>query len=220
MRNLVSVVIPCYRCAKTIVRAVDSVLTQSILADEIILVDDFSDDAGATVGVLNAIRDAHLETTIIVVTLPNNVGPGGARNAGWAAATGEFLAFLDADDSWHPQKLEVQLGWMLEHPEVVLTGAQSMKYSDWLMAPALKLPPLVRPVGRLRLLLANCLPTRTVMLRRGITQRFDPQKRYAEDYLLWLEIVLMGRSSCRLEVPLGFSYKADFGGAGLSASLW
>ena len=58
------------------------------------------------------------------------------------------------------------------------------------------------------------------MLRREITNRFDPAKRYAEDYLLWLEIIMDGNSAWLLELPMAYSYKADFGDDGLTGNLW
>jgi len=57
-------------------------------------------------------------------------------------------------------------------------------------------------------------------VRRGIAFRFEPTKRYAEDYLLWLRIVLAGESAWLLESPLAYSYKADFGAGGLTKNLW
>src|SRR5690606_29412442 len=59
---------------------------------------------------------------IRVVPLELNGGAAAARNAGWNSATGKYVAFLDADDTWHPQKIEVQYKWMEAHPEVGLTG--------------------------------------------------------------------------------------------------
>jgi glycosyltransferase involved in cell wall biosynthesis len=199
---------------------VGSVLQQTLAPGEIILVDDCSDDAGATLAALYALQRANPGFAVSIIALKQNVGPGAARNAGWEVAGGNYLAFLDADDSWHPQKLEVQLAWMQGHPEAVLSGGRSELYDVDAVPPALNLPPTVTPVGRLKLLLVNCFPTRTVMLRRDTRQRFDPHKRYAEDYLLWLRIVLSGLPAYRIELPLAYSYKAEFGAAGLSASLW
>jgi len=58
------------------------------------------------------------------------------------------------------------------------------------------------------------------MVRRTIPYRFDPTKRYSEDYLLWLKIVLSGHQAWRLELPLACTYKADFGSSGLTSHLW
>ncbi len=221
MRAPVSVIIPCYRCADTIGRAVESVICQTAPPEEILLIEDGSDDGGETLASLYRLQQKHQgETSIRAIPLSENSGPSGARNAGWEAATQPYLAFLDADDSWHPQKLEIQYQWMAAHPEVVLTGHQSVWIRQGNLFPDLPSTIQARAIGRVRLLLSNCFPTRSVMLRRSIAYRFDPTRRYAEDYLLWLKIVLNGESAWLLGAPLAYSYSADFGGVGLSGDLW
>lgn len=221
MRAPVSVIIPCYRCAGTIDRAVESVIRQTTPPEEILLVEDSSDDRGETLASLYRLQQKHQgKAAIRVIPLSENGGPSGARNAGWEAARQPYLAFLDADDSWHPQKLEIQYQWMAGHPEVVLTGHQSVWLRQGNIFPDLPGTIQASAIGRARLLLSNCFPTRSVMLRRGIAYRFDPSRRYAEDYLLWLTIVLNGESAWLLGVPLACSYSADFGGVGLSGELW
>ena len=221
MQALVSVIIPCYRCVDTIVRAVESVTRQTLLPKEILLVEDFSQDDGKTLASLYDLqRRFQNKIAIKVIPLLKNVGPGEARNAGWDESQQPYLAFLDADDSWHPRKLEFQYEWMESHPQVALTGHLSL----WLM-PGEVLPDLPerinsRPIDSCSLLLSNCFPTRSVMLRREIVNRFEPTKRYAEDYLLWLKIVMDGKSVWLLELPLAYSYKANFGAGGLTRNLW
>jgi glycosyltransferase involved in cell wall biosynthesis len=97
----VSVIIPSYQSATLVGRAVDSVLAQSIKPGEIIVIDDGSTDD--TVERLRRYGDQ-----ITVLTKPNG-GVASARNAGAAIATGDVLAFLDADDTWKVEKLEVQI---------------------------------------------------------------------------------------------------------------
>jgi glycosyltransferase involved in cell wall biosynthesis len=217
----VAVVIPCYCCADTIERAVISVVNQAMLPKEIILVDDGSPDAGKTARMLSEIQHRYTgDMTFTIVTLRHNQGPAAARNAGWNSSGQPFIAFLDADDAWHPKKIAIQYTWMDAHPRAVLTGHLSItKHED---AEWNKLPDRWkswRVTGR-RLLLRNSFPTRSVMLHRSLEFRFDPSKRYAEDYLLWLEMIMAGYEAWRLELPLACSYKPDFGVAGLSADLW
>lgn len=218
----VSVIIPCYRCAESIDRAVESVATQTLVPEEILLVEDCSNDGGSTLAALHRLQQRYRDTlSINVIALGQNGGPGRARNVGWDAARQPYIAFLDADDSWHPRKLEIQYQWMHAHPAISLTGHQSVK-----IAPDAEIPDwtgevIARPVARRQFLLSNCIPTRSVMLRRGdVKYRFDPAKRHSEDYLLWLRIILSGHAACRIEAPLAFSYKADYGEAGLSGDLW
>ena len=215
MRAPVSVIIPCYRCAATIGRAVESAIKQTLPPEEILLVEDDSQDEGRTLATLYRLQAGlHDEVVIKVIPLPKNVGPGGARNAGWNEAQQPYLAFLDADDSWHPQKIEIQYTWMISHPDVALTGHRSVIVRPDEVPGDLPEQFNVRPVAGRSLLISNCFPTRSVMLRRNMTNRFDPAKRYAEDYLLWLQIVFAGQSAYLFDLPMAFSYKADFGGGG------
>lgn len=99
----VSVVIPTRNRPHLVCRAVESVLTQTFSAIETIVVIDGPDEE--TVKVLQQIADPRLRT----VTLPNSLGGAGARNAGVDAARGMWIAFLDDDDEWLPEKIERQL---------------------------------------------------------------------------------------------------------------
>lgn len=221
MQCPVSVIIPCYRSAETIKRAVASVINQTLPPQEILLVEDCSGDDGRTLAALFHIQQSFQKLVAIkVIPLRENTGPGGARNAGWSEARQPYLAFLDADDSWHPEKLEIQYRWMAAHPEVVLTGHKSALPETGESFPGLSGNIKASAVSAYALLMSNCFPARSVMLRREIALRFEPAKRYAEDYLLWLRIVLGGGAAWLLELPLAYSYKADYGGTGLSGNLW
>src|SRR4030095_1829966 len=101
----VTAVIPCFRCEATLTRAVQSVLNQTRRPRELILVDDGND--AATAAVLRELELKHKEW-IRLLRLPKNVGPSGARNAGWNAARGKYVAFLDADDTWVAEKLRAR----------------------------------------------------------------------------------------------------------------
>jgi glycosyltransferase involved in cell wall biosynthesis len=101
--ELVSVIIPSLNRPKLVSRAVQSALTQTIKSIEVIVVIDGPDQA--TVDELKLITDARL----IVLVLPINMGPAGARNTGVKAAKGSWIAFLDDDDEWLPLKIERQL---------------------------------------------------------------------------------------------------------------
>ena len=217
MKAAVSVIIPCYRCADTLYRAIDSVVKQTLLPQEIILIDDFSDDDRKTLNVILDIQSRVTEVDIKIIQLDQNSGPASARNSGWGLSKQPYIAFLDADDSWHYQKIEMQYNWMLEHPEVSLTGHQSIFFSPETVFPN-KFE--VKQVKKHWLLLQNCLPTRSVMLKSDIIFRFSPGKYYAEDYLLWLSIVMSGQKVCVFNYPLAYIYKEEFGAGGLTANLW
>jgi glycosyltransferase involved in cell wall biosynthesis len=113
-RPLVSVVIPVYNGEPFLREALDSVLAQDYEPFEVVVVDDGSTDGSG------AIARSYPEVRYI---RQENQGPAVARNAGIAAARGEFLAFFDADDVMLPNKLSVQVGYLLEHPEATATLA-------------------------------------------------------------------------------------------------
>jgi len=112
---LVTAVIPCFNAAATLARAIASVRGQSYPNIEIIAVDDGSRD-----GTLALLRQQEA-LGVRVITQANGGAPV-ARNTGIAASRGEFLAFLDADDEWHPDKLAQQLKILADHPGMVLIG--------------------------------------------------------------------------------------------------
>lgn len=218
----VTVIIPCYRCADTIERACRSVIEQTLKPKELILVEDCSDDAGKTINKLDGIKETYKGEidSIIIILHKENGGPAKSRNTGWDKAGQPYIAFLDADDSWHPRKLEIQYTWMRLHPDATLTGHPTLYIEPHDALADLPGRWVVRHVEKYPLLLSNRFPTRSVMLRKDIEFRFDPEKRYAEDYLLWLRIVLDGNEAYRLELPLAYSFKPEFGAGGLSKNLW
>ena len=185
----VSVIMPAYRCAGTIGRAIDSIMAQTRRPDEIIVVDDGSPDdvASAIACYGDAIQLIH----------KTNGGASSARNAGIDAATGNVIAFLDADDLWHPRKLERQLDILERYPEV---GLVASRYLIRLTAgitvdyPALGLgvfdKPL-RPVGRKVFDLSLLIWTSAVTVRTSVlgSDRFDENLKIAEDRDLWIRLV-------------------------------
>lgn len=214
----VSVIIPCYRCVDTIERAVASVVAQTRPPQELILVDDASPDG--TLDVLKKLRSRIGSEWVKIIALQENSGPSVARNTGWDAATQPYIAFLDADDSWHPKKLEVQYGWMAKNPSVALTGHARIWVRSQLPDSGLPEDWQAKRISPGLLLLSNRFSTPTVMLRQDLPYRFEPEKRYSEDYLLWLQIALDGYPVWLLKLPLAYIYKAPFGEGGLSAQLW
>lgn len=112
----VSVVIPTYNREHLIQAAIESVLKQTFLDYELIIVDDASTDA--TVEFISNTY-SHIPQ-IQLLPLAKNRGPGGARNEGILAAKGELIAFFDSDDWWEPTFLEIMVSQLKAHPEAVL----------------------------------------------------------------------------------------------------
>jgi len=218
----VSVIIPCYRCANTIERAVVSAINQTLPPLEIILVEDCSNDGSATLAALHVLEKKYQGANIRIIFLDKNSGPGSARNVGWKASSQLYIAFLDADDAWHPEKLETQLNWMKNNPDVGLSG-HGYQVLDEGTNYDTSLPSgyqIARPVSKLDSLLSNPFATRTVMLKRKLPFKFKEGKRYTEDYLLWLEIIFANIPAAFINSPLAVAFKDDFGSGGLSAHLW
>jgi glycosyltransferase involved in cell wall biosynthesis len=107
---LISVIIPAYNAEKTIRESIDSALKQTCSDFELIVVDDGSTDA--TAAIVAAVDDPRIKLFSYT-----NAGGAVARNRGLAQATGEFVAFLDADDLWLPEKLSAQLTALKACPE-------------------------------------------------------------------------------------------------------
>ena len=216
----VSVVIPCFGAADVLPRAVASVLAQTRAAHEILLVDDASDDHGATRRVIEDLaRKGGGSADIRPLFLDTNEGPAGARNAGWDEARGDYVAFLDADDAWHPQKLEIQLDWMNRHPACAASAHDSVVMTTTAKIPSLPVPVTGRPVRLGSMLFRNAVLTRTVMLRQNVAQRFPGGMRYSEDYALWLALLAAGVRIDMLDAPLAFSYRLPFSPGGQSGAL-
>lgn len=124
---LVSVVIPVYNAEAFVAEALDSVFAQDYEPYEVIAVDDGSSDSSA------AIVRSYPEVRFFQ---QENRGASAARNVGVTAASGEFVAFVDADDVVPPNKLSLQVGYLLEHPDIVcVLGRQRwMTLPDGLVA--------------------------------------------------------------------------------------
>jgi len=103
----ISVIIPTYNGSKFIKETIESVLSQTILPKEIIVVDD-----GSTDDTKNILKTYHNHVRYIY---QKNAGSAAATNTGIKASSGDFLAFLDHDDIWHPKKMELQLALLLNN---------------------------------------------------------------------------------------------------------
>lgn len=217
----ISVIIPCYCCGDTIERAVKSVWEQSWKPYEVLLIDDGSEDN--TIDVLIRLQYNYPKNWIKIISLETNKGPGYARNIGWEQASQEYIAFLDSDDAWHPKKIEIQLKWMLKNPDIVLTGHayEIRKYNHFGYYDNICDENHFRViyVSSKKILLSNVFSTPTVILKKDIPFRFY-EKRFSEDYLLWLMIVLHGYKTAYIELPLTYLFKYPYGEGGLSGALY
>jgi glycosyltransferase involved in cell wall biosynthesis len=183
------VIIPAWRAASTIGAAVQSVLAQTVAVHEVLVIDDGSPDdiAGALRGYPSHVR----------VIRQENGGASAARNRGLDEARGDWIAFLDADDAWLPERLEQQFRLMDQHPEArFVTGKyvlRNVSGKDRIAGPPVRLcGRLLRLTGAQAFGFSAACWTGTVLVHREAVaaHRFRTDLRTAEDREFWLRIVL------------------------------
>jgi teichuronic acid biosynthesis glycosyltransferase TuaG len=182
----VSIVMPAFNSAKTVLDSVKSVIGQSFENWELLIVDDCStDDTVARVQPL-AREDSRIK---ILVLKQNSGSPAGPRNAGIRAAVGTHIAFLDADDLWAPQKLERQVAFMEEQGAILCcTGYDVVDAGQRSIGSFM--PP--RTTSYQELLRASTVGCLTAMFdARALGRRYFPSCGH-EDYALWLSILREG----------------------------
>lgn len=213
----ISVVIPTFNSADYIGRTMEAVRQQTTMASEIIVVDDCSNDLTLTVVEQTFARLDIKNGT--VVRLTNNSGPGVARNTGWNLAASKYVAFLDADDSWHPQKLELQLAEMEASPWASFSGHRYLVNEAGFPSDFQVKPTQSHEVTLTSFLARNLFCTPSVMIRRDVELRFSEDREMAEDYLLWLELLAGGARAVLIDSPLVCLHKPAYGESGLSSQL-
>src|SRR5262245_49704380 len=185
----VSVIIPAYRAEAFIARALDSVFGQTIQPSEVLVIDDGSpDDLSQAV---SPYRDR-----VTLVRKPNG-GAASARNLGLDRARGDFIAFLDADDTWAPHKLERQLGLFAANPELGLVCGRWFTQTPGMVAvpPAptadLDYDRVLAAVGPEAFRAATKMWTSMILVRQAVVgaHRFTPGLEPAEDRDLWVRLV-------------------------------
>ncbi len=196
----VSIVMPCYNAESHLPGSIGSMLAQSFRDWELIVVDDGSRDGT---------RDwlaTHRDPRIIVIT-QSNQGVSGARNRGLAQCKGEYIGFLDADDTWDREFLSTLVAELDAHPEMVLA------YCGWqnLGLPGKRgesfIPPDYEGADKMRFLIEGCRwPIHACLTRRDVVTRaggFDSELKIGEDFLLWMEV---GQLGSILRIPKVLAY--------------
>jgi glycosyltransferase involved in cell wall biosynthesis len=200
----ISIVMPCYNSEAFVAAAVDSVLAQTCQDFELIVIDDGSTDGSA------AILASYGER-LRVLRQPNH-GVSAARNVGIAAARGEFIGFLDADDWWEPDFLEAMLGGMSDpRTAIAYCGWQNVGVGEGKPF----VPPDYEGPDKLHHLLrfASLWPIHAILIRRNMMPPgipFNPEYPACEDYDLWLRIASFHRIQ---RVPRVLAYYRKHGDA-------
>lgn len=193
---LVSIVIPLYNAENFIKETLLSVSVQTYLNYEVIIVDNASTDS--SLKVVNQL--ATMFTRLSVIRCDNNSGgPARPRNIGMRAAKGDYIAFLDSDDIWHPEKLEKQvevmskLDWDIVASQMTLIDECGKKFKSRFSIVESLISAKKDECNISDLMFRNNIITSSVLVRRSAikTAKFDESDvfRCVEDYLFWLEVL-------------------------------
>lgn len=182
--GLVSIITPTYNCGKFIAETIDTVLAQTYTAWEMIIVDDCSTDNTREVVEAYMARDACIKYHC----LAQNSGAAVARTTAMALAEGEYMAFLDSDDLWMPDKLARQLAFMQENDCAFTCTAYEQ--IDEQSAPLGRVIKTVKKTDYNRLLLDCPVGNSTVMYSVKKMGKFEvPNIRKRNDDALWLTML-------------------------------
>lgn len=183
--SLVSVVMPAYNCEKFINQSIESVLAQTYTNWELIVVDDCSSDN--TVGIVESY--AEVDSRIKLFSLSRNGGPAAARNKAIEVSTGDYIAFLDSDDLWMPDKLEKQISFMEENKYNLTATAYSQILEDG-TSNGYAVYPYKKASYNKVLYSGNPLGNSTVVFcAKRIGKFYVPEIKKRNDFALWLRIL-------------------------------
>ena len=210
IQGLVSVITPVYNAEKVIKKTLESVFKQTYENIEIVLVDDQSTDRSATI--IKEYQKEHSE--IIYFLQPENKGAGSARNKALELAKGQYVAFLDADDLWKPEKIKKQVALLKEKGGgFCFTAIEMIDGQDEIIKNKRK----VNDEIDYRFLLSNTMiPTSGVLIDRCIKGDFRMSlRRGGQDYATWLKLLRDGSKAYGIDEAL-VGYRVD--GASLSSN--
>jgi glycosyltransferase involved in cell wall biosynthesis len=199
----VSVITPAWNAAEFLAGTIESVRAQTVTDWELIVVDDGSTDGTAAL----VQRYAEIDPRVRLLQQQNS-GPSAARNTAMRSATGQFFAFLDSDDRWHPRYLRAQLDVFALHPDTgLVTGNGWFDGGPFDGAPTRPLatgyPELPLPV----LIAQESSVFIMTVFRRAVFDTiggFDERQWTSEDYDFWLRAAMAGFKFRRNPEPLGW----------------
>ena len=206
-----SVIIPAYNAEQTIVRAIESVLAQTYKNYEIIVIDDASKDN--TVSLLKT----RYPSQVGLIKKVMNSGSSVSRNLGMDNASGDYVAFLDADDIWHKDKLALVNTILSANPVINLFyhPYTQENITDKLLPETIT----VFKLPFIKLLPANLIATSCAVIKNNPEFRFDPVMRYTEDYDLWLRIGYKYKLYF-VSIPLTRIFRPFTSEGGISSNRW
>ena len=187
MSALVSIITPSYNSARFINECVESVLEQTYINWELIIVDDASNDNSRELIITIAARDNRIK----FIFLNKNIGVAGARNIALEKSKGRYIAFLDSDDVWKKQKLTKQIHFMQSHDlSFSFSSYESISENGIKVFKEIKAPLKIDYNSFLKNTIIGCL---TVVLDKEKIGDFKmPKLRTSQDMALWLSIMKGG----------------------------
>lgn len=197
--HLVSIITPSYNSSKYISKTIESVLAQSYLNLEMVIVDDFSKDNSTEVIKKFVLEDSRIR----LIVLDNNVGAAEARNIALRQAKGRYIAFLDSDDVWTKDKLNRQLSFMSSNNYLFTFTAYGLMNEDGtIQNKTINVPKLITYDKYLKNTIIGCL---TVVIDREQIGPFEfPNIKSSHDMGLWLQILRKGFVAYGLNEELAF----------------
>jgi teichuronic acid biosynthesis glycosyltransferase TuaG len=181
-----SIITPAFNAERVVGEALESVARQDHSDFEVLVVDDCSSDGTAEL----VARHAETDSRIVLIRQTMNGGPSHARQAALDRASGRYIAFLDCDDVWLPQKLARQLAFMHEKDAAfTYTEYRRMSADGSRVGRRVRVPARLDYAG---LLCNTAIATSTVIVDRERTGSFEMTHTYYDDYALWLSLLRRG----------------------------
>lgn len=189
---VVSILMPVYNAERYLDDALQSIFAQTLNDFELIVIDDASTDG--SLNILNSYTDLRLR----VVRHKSNMGIVDALNNGLKEARGEYFARIDADDIAHPERLQMQLDYLNQNPQVGIVGSWIHGFGD-VRREYVHRYPVTDDHIKASLLFESPFAHPTVMIRRAALERLDqyysPNFPYVEDWELWTRLIRSGEAS-------------------------
>lgn len=199
MSSLVSIITPNYNCACFIAQTINSVLSQTYKNWEMLIVDDCSTDGSYEIALEYAAKDVRIK----VFRNERNSGAAISRNKAIKESKGEYLAFLDSDDLWAPEKLERQLKFMQENNcDFSFTEYEHIDENGKSLHKKAK---VIKKIGYKNYFLHCWTGCLTVVYKQDVNCKiYGPNVKNNNDYALFLEVLKSGAKAMGLKECLAF----------------
>ena len=183
----VTVLMPVYNCELYVAEAIESMLQQTYQNFEFLIIDDASEDE--TLKILKRFTDSRIH----IIEKQKNTGYTNSLNYGLTIAKGKYIARMDGDDISLPKRLELQVAYMEQHPDVVVCGA----FYKIIGTETIKTFPTNHEAIKVNLLENTCFAHPLVLIRKTTLDahhlNYDLTKEPAEDYALWVTLLKYGK---------------------------